>query len=583
MSIANCVMQVQVFPGAQHTTGRGRPGGRPLLYSGPSRIVHDIKITVNFMRSLKFLFILMPFSAMAETIPVASPVTHVTVYTQGATVVRRASFSVPQGQHELILQDIPATTDLTRVRVDVEGVRAGPITLRENFVPPRDSNKTPEVQAAENRIDQIERQIQSVQDRAAHARLAAEAAATRKQFLGDLGKSEDMDVSDLNALRALSELVGEEALAASQSAHAGEVTARRIERDLKDLNEDLGVARQALAALTPESDERAMIAVKVTAEAATAGKIIVTYFTPEAQWMPIYDMYLTRGENASLTLDRGALVHQGTGENWNDVNLTLSTIRPSSQIKPSPIYTERRSIEDPLPPGNYGSLAEPAVESPVIFEEALARVNLDGYAVVYDYPAPVMIVTDADAMRLKLDRLTMAADVSARAIPIRDDTGFIMAHVQNDSQELILPAHIAALYVDGVFVGNLDDFDGIPAGDEADVPFGPINGLRLKRTVLNQNEGGRGIISKSNEQTRSVRIEVNNLGNDTWPVTLLDRVPFSNQEDLEINWSAEPAPTVTNYEDRRGILAWEMTLNPGETRTIELQQTMSWPDGKELR
>ncbi|WP_458879827.1 DUF4139 domain-containing protein [Arenibacterium sp. CAU 1754] len=519
----------------------------------------------------------------ADTIPVASPVTHVTVYTQGATIIRRAPFSVPQGKHDLILYDIPATTDLSLVRVTVEGVRAGPITLRSDFVPPRDADKSPEVQAAENRVEQIERQIQSVQDRAAQARLAGEAAKTSKRFLGDLGKSEGMADADLSTLRALSQLVGEEALAASQTAHNGEVSAKRIERDLKDLNDDLDAARQALTALTPESDERAMIAVEVEADAATDGTVTVTYLTYEAQWQPVYDLHLTRGETASLAMERGAFVRQETGENWTDVNLTLSTVRPANQIQPSRIYSERRRIVDPLPPGNYGSLAEPIMETPVVVEEASARVNLDGYAVVYEYPNPVTITTDADAVRLRLDELTMAADVAARAVPSRDDTAFVMAHVKNTSQELILPAYIATLYVDGVFVGNLDDFGGIPAGDEADIPFGPINGLRLKRTVLNQNEGGRGIISKSNERSQLVRIDVSNLGNDTWPVTVLDRVPYSNQEDLEITWSADPAPKFTNYEDRRGILAWDMTLKPGETRTIELKQTLSWPEGKELR
>jgi hypothetical protein len=140
-----------------------------------------------------------------------------------------------------------------------------------------------------------------------------------------------------------------------------------------------------------------------------------------------------------------------------------------------------------------------------------------------------------------------------------------------------------SLFVDDVFVGASRQFNGIPAGAEAELPFGPIEGLRLERIVLNQNEGDRGIISRSNEQTKSIQIEISNLTNDTWPIRLLDQVPYSEQEDLKISWEAEPDATDVNVDNQRGILGWDLVLNPGEIRMIRLDQTLSWPDGMLLR
>jgi hypothetical protein len=66
-------------------------------------------------------------------------------------------------------------------------------------------------------------------------------------------------------------------------------------------------------------------------------------------------------------------------------------------------------------------------------------------------------------------------------------------------------------------------------------------------------------------------------------VRLLDQVPYSEQEDLEITWSATPDPTETDVDGQRGILAWEFDLAAGEKREIGLAYSMSWPEGMVLR
>ncbi len=35
---------------------------------------------------------------------------------------------------------------------------------------------------------------------------------------------------------------------------------------------------------------------------------------------------------------------------------------------------------------------------------------------------------------------------------------------------------------------------------------------------------------------------------------LIDRVPYSEQDALKVSWKADPAPTETDWHDRRGVL-----------------------------
>ena len=114
------------------------------------------------------------------------------------------------------------------------------------------------------------------------------------------------------------------------------------------------------------------------------------------------------------------------------------------------------------------------------------------------------------------------------------------------------------------------------------LPFGPVEGLRLTR-LTDRNEGDRGVITKSNEITEKVSLKVENLTGESWPLRVLDQVPYSEQEDLEIAWNAAPRPAETDVDDRKGVLAWETEIGAGETQEITLSYSIGWPDGMELR
>ncbi|MFT7594176.1 MAG: hypothetical protein ACI8R4_001494 [Paracoccaceae bacterium] len=100
---------------------------------------------------------------------------------------------------------------------------------------------------------------------------------------------------------------------------------------------------------------------------------------------------------------------------------------------------------------------------------------------------------------------------------------------------------------------------------------------------LDTGEGATGLISRYNQQRQHWRLEVENLSDQDWDVRTLDRVPYSEQDDLKISWAATPQPNETNVDDRRGILGWDLTLAAGKKQTIDIHTELTWPDGKELR
>lgn len=543
------------------------------------------------MRLFTLVLVLLPTALVAEDIPLTSDVGAVTLYPQGGTVMRQVPFSAPEGRSDLILTDLPRSTDLAGVRVTVEGATMGGVTARNDFVPPRDVGTDAAVKAAEAEVERREEALREAMARIQDIRLERDAAQARVDFLTQIGMGEGVAQLDVAALRDLARMIGEETLAARRAAQEAERRAEAAERDLKSLKEDLQKARQALIALVPEDEARAMLAIAISAEAPTEGMVTVTYTIADAGWRPVYDLRLDRA-SGQLVIDRGAFVTQTTGENWQNVALTLSTVRPSEQNAPSEIWPIQRWIvdedeEQPIPLAEASSVAADRQSESGAFMAAspkrtVAQAEFDGLSVTYDYPDPVNIASAADHVRVELGQLEMSADLVAQAVPLSDASAYLVAGVTNDANELILPSYEANFYLDGRFLGQRD-IDLIPAGGEAKLSFGPIEGLRLTRTVLGRAEGDRGIISKSSELTETVRIDIENLTGESWPLRVLDRVPYSEQEDLRIEWSAQPSVSETDVDGQRGILAWELELAPGAEQSIMLKQSLKWPDGMVLR
>jgi uncharacterized protein (TIGR02231 family) len=212
--------------------------------------------------------------------------------------------------------------------------------------------------------------------------------------------------------------------------------------------------------------------------------------------------------------------------------------------------------------------------------ETAARM-MQGETVVYRYPSVVSVAKGVENLRLALDSLTMRPTIEARAVPSRDQTAFLMASFTHDSPELLL-AGTAFLYRDGTLVGGTE-FPGLASGAKAEIGFGAIEGLRLKRTMPERSTGDRGFISTSTEQQETAVLSVENLTTEAWPVRVLDQIPYSEQEELAITYKADPAATEENYDNQRGILSWQFDLPAGEKKEITLTQKLNWPEGKVLQ
>lgn len=548
-----------------------------------------------FALLLSSALVVLPVMSAAETFQLQSRISEVIVYPQGAKVTRVADYEIPAGSHQLQVLDLPQNIFLERVRAKLTGAKLGAVSLRDDFVPPVARVEDAVRAAAKVRLEETVEALAQHRDEIRSLQLTREAAETAIGFLRGLGEGEALEGAGAEELRQIARMMGEETLAAREAVLAAEAEIRQLNRDLPDLEQAVKAAQQALAALSPRPVAVTAVDVSAQAEGPQTGQLRISYFVGNAGWQPVNDAFLDL-EAAQLVLERGAMVAQYSGENWDGVSLTLSTSQPSGEVAPSEVYADYRELVDPA---RFRASAKVMSEAPVagmmadsIAEEPMmeamaapviaAPVEIAGGLILsYPYPEAVSVVSGAEAAKLALGALRFDAEVEAVAAPLFDQSAFLTARFTNDSGEEILPSEDTLLHLDGEMVGATR-FAMLPQGAEARLPFGPIEGLQLTRNVT-RNQGDRGILTKSNERVENIRIGVENLTDRAWSVRLVDRVPYGEQEDLQITWSALPEPSEKDVDGKQGVLAWTFELPAGKDKTIKLDQRLSWPEEMVLR
>ncbi len=519
-----------------------------------------------------------------ETYVISSAPSSVIVYVEGAKVTRNVTVQLPAGRHDIILPDLPPELKHQIPQIAVSNAVLGPVSVRNDALPPQSETDPEDVVLAREQLMIAQTNLADHEDQEARVMSAAEAAEMQIEFLKALARNEGLS-SDAGDLNEIAVMVGEQ----TQSARHQILDAEKIVRGMRDTRESLEDAVQdaeeALAALLTSDENRVQAAITLSTDTAATAELSVSYFV-YASWEPLYDVTLSTEETAQISIRRGAAIEQSSGEDWNDVAVRLSTLPVSKELKPSRIFPRKLTAFDPVPLAKALDrgplqLAEPIIEAPVIIEE-VATVTYDGPGVTYDVPARITVANDVDAARIALDTITLPAEVFARAVPLRDETAYLMARFKNTSDEPFLRSDETLFSVDNQFVG-LSDMPEVPAGDEGVLAFGPIEDLRLGLEVLDRSDSDSGILNRSNVRDEETRITVTNLGDAFYSLELIGQVPYSEQDELQITFTADPEPTERNYDFMRGILKWDLEVRPKEEIVVSVKESIRWPEEKLLK
>lgn len=520
----------------------------------------------------------------------------VTVYPDRARVTRSGQIDLKPGQYRLEIAELPLTLSPESVRVSGRGtarVQLGSVDVHRAFYA-----ETPSASAAE-----LERRIEEIGDQ--ETTLADEESMLQisLDFLNDLAKQGESYGRGLaygkfgiQESTELLEFLTERTTATQDRLRAIAVEKRNLARQKAKLQHEL----EQIHSTRP----RERYAATIEIQAFTAGDLDVelTYVVSNASWAPLYDVRLTesdKNEGPGVQISYLAQVTQRSGEDWNGVNLTLSTARPAlSATLPelSPWYVQVYYLPPPTSaaapmarraPRKAGKpdteKVTPAIEDEVSFlaesakppvevEIAQAEVSQEGAAVTFTVPQPADVPSDGSPQKSSIATLSLTPELDYLTAPKLVPVAYRRATITNDT-EFVLLSGSASIFYGNEFVGTTP-LNHIAPNETFKVFLGADDRVKVERELVSRQVDKR-LLGDKRRLSYAYQIKIKNLRDRAEKVIVQDQLPVSGHEDIKIH-PDEILPPPDKKTDL-GLLEWELILQAGQETKLVFEFIVEHP------
>jgi uncharacterized protein (TIGR02231 family) len=505
-------------------------------------------------------------SALATEAPIRAVVLY-----PGTAMIQR-ELSVAPGSRHIELEGLPTDFTIESLRVDgSEGVHLGQLTLKD----------AASLQHPDPREAGLEDRIQALEDKKSLLDIDAQAAESVKDLLGRLTLAADkgggVSVVDGRNLAGVLEQV-------RKSSTDSLATIQSVALQKRELDRQIDVAGKDLDQLRSGRSGRRLLSFDVVAE--RDGKVLIRYPQRGAGWRPAYRAELDSA-SGRVTLQRQAIVRQRTGEDWTGVNLQLSTGRP--QLEPSGPEAQPWSLR--LQP-EYNSMASqmraaapsaPAPPSPppagMIVASAMEPEIEEfqaPFTTEFSVPLPVSLPSDGSEVTLELGGKQLDTTLRLRAVPRLDPVAYVEAEAQRPEGDW-LPGTVQ-LVRDGDFVGQ--SFWQPQSGEKFLLPFGRDDLVRVTYRRKQDQTGTAGLLGHRSSREIVEVYTITSGHRSAMKLLVLDPTPVSADDQVKVEKDFSPVPDSSDWDSRNGVVAWQPTLGPGETMTLQTHYVLSFPQGR---
>lgn len=529
-----------------------------------------------------------PASAtVPEKIAVQAVITGVTVYQDRAQVTRATTVNLKTGSQIIAIEGLPVLLQDDSVRVEAKGTARAVITgieVKRQFLP----------QIAEARVQEIERELKSLERKLDSLDAKKAGLTSQKGFLDSIKVAWGERISQQ---LAIGKPTSPELTEAMNFIGNGMT---KVEEQSRDIDQEKQLVKEKIDALQRRkhdsvgSYKKETKIVEVTVETSKEGKLTLDLsgVVNQATWEPSYDVRLAAdGSTAGLTYR--ALVKQQTGEDWNNVNLVLSTAHPASGGAPPELYPWRVSFYRPMPVAmsaaapRYRKGAKPIVaekmaamamdeEEPAPAAFQTAQAAAEGTSIVFSIPKPVDIPSDNTRHSTVIALEKLPVETEYITVPKLSPAVYLTAELVNKAPWPLL-AGTVKIFSGNTFVGSAA-MKQVASGEKFSLPFGSDDQITVKREEFKQHKEA-GLFGKNRMEYR-YKVELNNFRKEAKTITVKDQLPLSGDNEIKVSLENATIPPTGQKDD--GTLVWKLTLAPGEKKVFSYEIVVEYPKEREI-
>lgn len=534
-----------------------------------------------------------------------APIRDVTVYADRALVTRAGSMRLPAGEHELRVNALP-----TFLRESLRASGQGPQGTRILNVEVATAfySRPPETEILTLRTacELLQQQIQLLQARQA-------ALNDRRQWLRALGEqSHDFARGLAKGQMKPQDCADFFSFAATQAVQDAEAE-QDLETQLKQKREELAAKQRELGQKQGRGlPDRLAAVVNIVMPEEGEFHLELSYLVTQASWHPQYDVRVELepdGNKGEVELTYLGIVQQSTGENWEQVNLALSTARPSQasvlpELEPHYLYVYTPPFAQPaavplmaMAPRartsrasgsaqseTFADMQEPvavaAPAAPVQAEIATASVEQTGTAYVFRIERAVDIPSDNSPHKTTIARDGLPCSCEYVSAPLIEPNVHLRARITNTTERVLLPGE-SSIFLSGEYVGTTRLKMTAP-GEQFKIFLGIDDTIKVKREQLERSvEKGALLQSDLRRTTYAYRITMHNYASATRSIILRDQLFVSQHERIKVKLQQiQPQPS---ERSKLEILTWRFPLAADAETKIEYRFTVEHPQDMQVQ
>lgn len=514
----------------------------------------------------------------------------VTVFPDRARITRVARVDLEPGNTSFLIEQLPFFAIPESFTASVNGVGVKVLGLRH----------WPEVH-----LEAIRQEKASLEARIRHISLSdsqavadrIEAFREQKRFLTSVAQSSnDITHADItngqfsvDQWGSAFDFVGTKLMQASDSIRYASLQLDSLARLVEVLRTDLDDS-------SIDSDHSSQtVQIDLNVIAPCTAILAIEYVIASASWLPLYDVRLSEDET-NAAMNYSAEVIQNTGEDWNDVELILSTSEPSKGTGPGRLRSQNlrvpMSVDDIIRPTvssvhrrygelrvRYGRSGEVSyivdgVETadPLGGYRSVARSFIGGSRINTTFTAPrrETVPSNETVVRIPIEYWNLDAEVRVICRAQNREGAYRIATITNQDEAPLMPGNVN-IFVESNFLGTAELRRSVVQGQKFDLPFGLDRSVQVKRETVRKKVS---YDSDEIELEKDIEITVMNHGSSERSVLLEEALPVSQDNRIKVKLGDMRPEPLEGY--KRGVARWEMQVQPGEEMKVTVSYKVKW-------
>ncbi len=538
------------------------------------------------MKKILFTLLLIPFFGITQkinTIRMDVPISKVKLFPSSGEMMHQKEIKLVEGRNQLIFTGISAHADAQSIQfVSNKEYRLISITSELDF-------KTAEMQNA--RITKLKDSLNNLVEQLQLNKDEISAYQTQLNFL-----NANQNIKGSNATLTVAQLREGVDFYRTKTLEINK-NISRLNTEKIEINGRLTKVKTQLAELNFIENQRSnQLIILLDVKSTVLASCKLTYLVENCGWAAAYDLS-AKELNEKVNLKYKARLFNKTGNDWNEVDLTLSTADPKlSATQPTlspwyvnvaPVYKAPISVRGSRSDGNYyhidgvkvaeqdrkaSSLSEAAYQNETEQQGVnYKQVEVEAFTTEFDIKDKFSCPADGKPYSVDIKDVDLAASFTHFVVPKMDNGAFIMANILN-WQELDLISGPSSIYLNGAYIGN-SEIDTRSVSDTLSLSFGRDNKVVVMRK-LKKEMSSRKIMGSSKRETYLYEISLRNNHVTPIVVNVYDQIPISKNDAISVTQEVLSGGSVNAIT---GEVKWEITLQPGETKAIDFGYSVKYP------